>query len=369
MKIPIISTSSMKFGDLWDEGINDLIREAGQKALDDCGLKPEQIDALYVANAFSSEISGQALLSSVAYEELKIKNSECISQGDASGAIAIIKAANSIKSGQNKIVMVLGVEKMSDLKSNEILAITSKLLDTEESFIGATIHSQFAIITKKYLHDFKLNSDELCFVAAKNHKNGISNQYSQFKSELSQEKIKSSQVISDPIRMFECASYCDGACAIIMCNEKIAEKFHGKLLGYFVAGVFSSDSLPLSNRKQIYEFESTVSAAKEAFNDAKIIQGQIDLMELHDFSPISEIIAVEDLGFAKKGKGLEFIKNNIKKINPSGGLKCCGHPLGATGVRQAIDIILRLKTNKLNYGLTQTLGGIGSVSAINIFSV
>jgi len=359
MKIPIIATSLVKFGDLWEKSLGDLMKEAGELALRNAKLKPGMIDSLHIANAFSQE-----MLSALAYEKLGISNSVSVNAADASGAVAIKEASNSILSGQSNIAMVLGVEKMTDFKSNDVLAWTSKLLGNEEYFTGATVQSQFAMITRKYLNDFGLKAEDLWFVPSKNHQNGVSNEYAQYRFELKQEKISSSPLAADPIRMFECASYCDGAAALIMCSSKIARKFKAK--GYLLASSAASDSLALSKRKSLTSIESTKNAAESAYHAAGISSGNIDLAEVHDIVPISEVLAIEDLGFAKKGSGLGYIKSN-NKINPSGGLKACGNPLGATGVRQAIDVLRRLKSNKLKYGLTQTMAGTGSMSIVNIF--
>ena len=368
MKIPIIATSLLKFGELWNKGINDLIREIGKKALNEAGITPNKIDALYIANEFSSKVNGQSLLNSISFEELGIKSSVCIQAGDASGAAAIKEAANSILSEQNKLVMVLGAEKVTDLKTNDIMLLSSDFISQhEESFIGASVQSQFAIITRKYLNDFKLNSDSLSSISAEKHKNAVNNEYAQYRFELTGEKINSSPIFVDPIRMLDCASYCDGAAALIMCNEETAKNFSGKIKGYLLASSSANDSLALSKRKSITTIESTVKASKNAYETAGIKAGEIGLFEVYDIVPISEILAIEDLGFAKKGEGIKFVKKNIDKINYSGGLKACGHAVGATGIRQAVDIIKSLKNNKVKYGLTHTLGGTGSISVINIF--
>lgn len=367
MKIPIIATSLLKFGELWDKSINDLIREVGKKVLEDAGIQSSDIDSLFIANEFSSEASGQSMLNSVVFEELGISNVVCVKAGDASGSLAIKQAANSILAGQNKVSMVLGVEKVADLKSGEMLALASSLISQqEESFMGATIPSQFALITRKYLYDFKLKAADLSFIPSRNHKNALHNEHAQYRFELPEEKISSSSLLSDPIRMLDCASYCDGAAAIILCNEKISDDFNNKIKGYLIGSALASDSLALSKRKSITTIESTVKAAKEAYALSGIKQKDINLLEVYDFVPIAEVLSVEDLGFAKKGQGIKFIKDN-ENINLSGGIKGCGNAIGATGVRQAVDVINNLKRKNMEYGLTHTLGGTGCISVVNIF--
>lgn len=366
-KIPVIAASLVKFGDLWEKGIRELVNEVGKKVLNDARLKPDEIDSLHISNCFSAKASGQGMLNSIAFEELGIINSVCVNASDASGAAAIREAANSILSGQSKIAMVLGVEKVTDLKTDEISSLSSDFIGEDESFVGATIQSQFAMMTKKYLKDFRLKPADLSFIPSQNHKNAIENEYAQYRFELKGEKIISSPLAAEPIRMLDCASYCDGAAALVICSEDAAKKLKSRVHGYLLASSIASDSLSLSKRKSITSFESTVKASESAYDAAGINPNEVGMMEVHDIVPISEVIAIEDLGFAKKGNGIKFIKSNSKKINQSGGLKACGHAAGATGVRQAIDVLRRLKEKKLSYGITQTIGGAGGVSVVNIF--
>lgn len=365
MEIPIASASMIRFGELWEKGINDLIREAGAKALEDAKLKAGDIGCLYIANDFSSKANGQSMLNSIAFEEIGIANSVCISAGDASGPIAIKEAANSILANESQIAMVLGVEKMTDLISSEMQDVSSNLICREESFAGATLQSQFALITRKYLHDFNLKPEDLSFIPSASHKNALGNEYAQYNFELPEEKINSSPLLADPIRALDCASYCDGAAALILCSGEAKNKLKNQIKGCLLASAMASDCLALSKRKSITTIESTVKAAAKAFSSACIKQDDVSLLEVHDFAPISEVLAVEDLGFAKKGSGIKFLRSNLEKINIMGGIKSYGHAIGATGVRQAADIINNLKRGE--YGLTHTLGGTGAISAVNIF--
>lgn len=367
MKIPIIGTSILKFGDLWEKGIEDLIKEACQKAILDAGLRPSEVDSIFVANEFASA-TGQSLLSSAAYEATGIANCICVNGGDAAGAIAIKLASNSIMAGESDVVVVVGAEKVSDLKANEINSLSSNLLSQkEEGKAGATPQIEFAIMTKKYLHDFGMNSHDLHFIPSMNHKNAVANESAQYRFELSEEKIGSSPMVAEPIRLLETASYCDGAAAIVMCSPRLEKRFAKKVKCSLVSSSVANDSLSLSRRKSITSIDSTAKASKAAFESAGIRQKDIGLMEVYDFAPIGEVMAIEDMGFARKGEGPKFIKQNALMINPSGGLKACGHALGATGIRQAADIVNRLKKSKIKFGLAQTVSGTGAASVVNIF--
>src|SRR3989338_1787242 len=364
MKIPIIGAYSTGFGDLWDKGMGDLLEEAGINALKSAGLTAKDVDAVYTANDFSSKISGHAPICSLCFERLGISSSVCISSGDASGAIAIKEAANLIMSGEAKYVLVIGAEKSTDLKTNEMLAVAQDTIDDkEELFIGATVQSQFAMITRKYMSDFRLSRDDMSFITINSHKNGMTNKFAQFRFELDVNKINSSAFIADPIKALDCSMYCDGASAIILCSSGAAEKSKRNVLGYLLGSGISSMPSPLSKRKSLTRIDSTADAAAEAYKKSGISPKDIGLIESYDLVPVSGIISIEDMGFAEKGKGIEFIKKHPQAVNQSGGLKSCGHAVGATGIRQAVDIIKRLKKNSIKYGISNTMNGTGSISA------
>lgn len=365
MNIPIISTSLIKFGELWDKDISDVIGEICKKALAE-SLPKEKIDSAFIATSISSKLNNTSMLNSLVYENLGITNSVMINNGDSSGAEAIRQAALSIMSGESQIAIAIGIEKITDTRSNDILSLASGFLSQEEAFNGATIHSQFALITKKYIDKFNLKPNDLSIIPLMNHKHGSLNKYAQHNFEISLEKINSSPFLSEPIRMLEFAPFCDGAAAIILCNEKVSRKLTKKIKAYLIGSSLACDTLQLSKRESVTKFESVEKAANKAFEIASIPRQKIDLFEVHDIAPISEILAIEDMGFSKKGSALEFIKKNQNIINCSGGLKSCGHALGATGIRQSIDIISRLSKKK-KFGLTQSMSGIGSAAIINIF--
>ena len=373
MKIAIIGCAQTKFKEHWDKNLRDLIREAGHAAIKNANIEVKDVDSLICANALSSAINDQSQVSSLCFDELGIKSSALISCGDASGASAINHAIMEINSGKSDVVMVLGVEKMTDVLSAKIVSATSQLLDQEsESYNGATLPSIYALIARSYMEKFNIKEKHIAEISVKSHKNGMNNEYAQFRFEVTAEAVLKSPVIADPIRMLNNSVLCDGAAAIILCKEDIAKKY-AKEPVFVIASGTGNDFLALHDRESLIELKATKLAAQEAYSQAKIEPSQIDLAEVHDATSISEVLAVEDLGFCKKGKGVEFIKQRKDSdgnysINPSGGLKVCGHPLAATGIRQAIEICNQLRTKKAKLGLTHSLSGSGSLAIVNIFS-
>jgi len=374
MKVAIIGYAQTKFGEHWDKGLRDLISEAGNKAIKNSNLKKEDIDKVVCANALAPAVNGQSQINALCYDELGIKSSTVISCGNASGAEAIRQAALEIKSGKSNIVMVLGVEKITDLLLSQIVTVSSQLLDQEfEAYNGATITSIYAMMQRAYMEKFNVNEKEIAKIPVKNHKNALNNEYAQFNFEITTESVLKSAIIASPIRMLNNAAPSDGAAALILCKENLAKNYT-KTPFFIIGSGTGNDYLALHDRESLTEIKATKIAAEEAYKQAGINLSDVSAVEVHDVTSISEIFAVEDLGFCKKGEGIKFIEESEKfdvnpSINPSGGLKACGHPLAATGIRQAIDVCNYLKqNNNAKIGLTHTLSGSGSLAIVNIFS-
>ena len=376
----IIGVGSTKFGEHWTYGLRDMICYASSLALKSANLELKDIDSLFVSNCFSSTILGQNNFNAVCADELGIPHSVLIGGGDASGAYAIAQAANSIKSGESKIVLVLGVEKMSDFSSSEIAKIASEIVDQDfEAYNGATLAGLYAMITLRHMKEYGTTNEHLDLVSVKNHFNASENEIAQFKFKISKEDVAKSPIVASPIRVLHSAAPSDGCSALIMCNDDFAKNFRNKIK--LISNGFGNDYLAVHERESITSFNSLSNAAKSAFAKSKLKINDISFAEVHDSFSIAEIISIEDLGLAKKGEGGKFIEDGNADIsgkfpiNPSGGLKGCGHPYGATGVRQAIECFNQLnnmtgkrQVKNPKYALTSTLSGTGATAVVNIFS-
>ncbi len=380
MNASVIGFGSTKFREHWELGIKDMIREASKNALKSANVELKYIDSVFVANCFSSLINGQNNLNAVCSDMLGIDNSFSVGGGDSSGSYAILQAANAIVSGASKIALVIGVEKMSDLGTNDAIEAVSQFIDHEnEADNGATLASLFAMITNKHMEEHGTTDKQLDMVSIKNHANAVENDIAQFRFNITRDDIIKSPMISTPLRVLHSAAYGDGCCAVVMCSSEEAKKHPIKidLIGYGVG----YDLLAVHEREDITNFNAVKTAAKKAFEKAKIKPEAISFAELHDAFSISEIISIEAIGFAKKGMGGKFIEegkanlNGKTPINPSGGLKGCGHPLAATGIRQAIEAFCQLNNSAGNrqvknpkYALTETISGTGATAVVIIFS-
>ncbi|MBW2974256.1 thiolase domain-containing protein [Candidatus Woesearchaeota archaeon] len=372
MKIPIVSYGVTKFKEHWDLDLIDLIIMAAQEAISRTDIKENEIDAVYVANSLNVA-DGSGSISVLAAEKLNIKKANLIGGTDIAGALAIKEAANSIRSGENDIVLVVGAEKMSDFIARDLLEMDKFFLDKEEGIQGITPVALFGLITKAHIREFGTKVEDLASISVKNHKNARLNPKAQYPFEITKEQVLNSGLVADPITVLQCSSNPDGAAALIMVKPELAKRYTEKPV-YLIGCGEAQDSLAISRRKALTGMESTINAAKIAYRKAGIAPKDIDIAEVHDVFAISELMALEDLGIIEKGRFNGY--DDIIPINKSGGLKGCGHPLAATGVRQACEIVMQLRgeggerqVKDAKIGLTHTMGGIGASAVVNIFGV
>jgi acetyl-CoA C-acetyltransferase len=384
MKIAVLGISCTKFGELWDKSLQDLLAEAQLKALQDAQINASQIDAIFTGNMCAGMFSGQLHLGAMATEILNINCPSITVEGACgSGGLALRQGILAIESGSAQVVLVNGVEKMSDLNSMQIsTGLMAAANEQEEHFIGATFPGINALVAKSYMHEFNLTRNQLSHVSIKNHKHGSLNPLAHFQREITLETVSNSQMVADPLTVFDCPPISDGAASIILSSESFAKKHIQQKPVYIIGSGQSTDSLVLSKRESFTEFKATQLAAQKAYKMAKAKPENIDLVELHDGFTILEIITLEDLGFYKKGNaGIatqngETMLNAKISVNPSGGLKAKGHPVGATGISQAYEVVKQLRNEAKNnqvknakIGLTHNMGGCGTTSVVHIFSV
>jgi len=381
--VAVIGVGLTKFGELWDKSFRDLIAESGAKAIIDSGISGKEIDALYIGSMSAGRFVGQehvgALVADASgFAHLHIPSIR-VESADASGGLAFRQGYFSVASGMNDIVVIGGVEKMTDVVGTEATHILATGLDQEwEAFFGNTLAGAYAMIATKHMHDYKTTKKQLAQVAEKNHANGALNPYAQYKRAMSLESILNSPMEAYPLGMMDCSPVSDGSAALILCSAEKAKKYTDKPIKIIGSGQ-ASDTLSLHGRDNICTFESTVYAAKMAYEQAKIKPENIDVAEVHDCFTIAEILAIEDLGFVKKGEGGKAIDKKITTldgklpVNPSGGLKAKGHPVGATGVAQIAEIVMQLRgeaeqrqVKDAKIGLAHNVGGAGSSCSVHI---
>jgi len=382
-EVAVIGLGLTKFGELWDKSFRQLIAEAGAQAIFDAGISGKEIDALYVGSMSAGRFIGQEHVGALVADCAGFSHTHIpavrVESACASGGLAIRQAYMSVASGMNDIVVVGGVEKMTDVVGGEATNTLATAADQEwEAFFGATFPGLYAMIATRHMHEYGTTREQLAQVAVKNHANGSLNPNAQFQRPISLENVLNATMVSYPLSILDCSPVSDGAAAVILCAADKAKKYTDKPVKIIGSGQ-ASDTLALHGRKDICTLEATVHAAKMAYKQANIQPKDIDLAEVHDCFTIAEILAIEDLGFVKKGEGGKAIDRKITTrdgeipINTSGGLKAKGHPVGATGVAQIAEIVTQLQgkagkrqVNGAKIGLTHNIGGSGASCIINI---
>jgi len=381
--VAIIGIGVTKFGELWDKSFRNLIAEAGAKAILDSGISGNEIDALYIGSMSAGRFVGQehvgALVAdSAGFTHMHIPSTR-VEGACASGGLAFRQAYMSVASSMHDIVVVGGIEKMTDVVESEATNILAMGLDQEmESFFGVTFPGVYAMIAAKHMHDYGTTREQIAQVAVKNHANGALNPNAQFKKALPLESVLKAPMVAYPMGMLDCSPLSDGAAAVVICAADIAKKYTQKPVKIIGSGQ-ASDMFPVHGRENICTFQSTIHAAKKAYKQANIEPKDIDLAEVHDCFTIAEILAIEDLGFVNKGEGGKAIENKITTLDgslpvtTSGGLKAKGHPIGATGISQIAEIVLQLRgqadkkqVKDAKIGLAHNIGGSGATCVVHI---
>jgi acetyl-CoA C-acetyltransferase len=412
-KIKIIGNYITKFGELWDRSLESLFEEAvfgslnsvlGSKFVNKtmrneygtvCKIpKYDQtkIDAVFVSNMAGGQFSKQSHLNALVSDML-IHNPPGfrVEASCASGGIALEMAELALLSGKYQTVLVVGAEKMTDVLGGESTKILSGASEYQKEY-GSTFPALYALLAKSHMDTFGTTREQLSMVASKNHKHALNNSKAQFRKEILSDVVSKSTVIADPIRLLDCSPVSDGASAVILTTKNTKEYKNKPVLEAVGHG---QDSLSLANRDSLTQLKSTKIAAQQVYEKLKIKASDISFAEVHDCFTIAEILACEDLGFFKKGAGGtaielgkttygevgKYVSNTV--INPSGGLNACGHPVGATGVKQVaflaelleknksdLDEILptKHKQNKKIYALAHNVGGSGATAIVHVLS-
>jgi len=369
-----------KFGEHFEKSLLDLSLEATFGALTSASLTKDTIDAIVVSNMLSDTLSGQGHLGALISGSLGLTVEAFRVEGAcASGGIAVKKAVDMLKAGTHKNILVLGVEKMCDHSSSETTQALTNASDAEkEAFYGITFPGLYAMMARRYFYEYQIGQAELAAVSVKNHYHGARNKKAHFPKEISEKVAMTSSKIADPLRLFDCSPISDGAAALVLSShEPQSQRKPVRIVGSSIA----TDSVSLQERKSLTSIKAAELAGKRAYIEAGISSNDVDVAEVHDCFTIAEILALEDLGFFKRGTaGYATMQKKTyydqeMPINTSGGLKSCGHPVGATGVKQVVEITEQLQgtaegrqVDNPQYGLTHNVGGSGATCAVHILT-
>jgi acetyl-CoA C-acetyltransferase len=381
-KVAIVGIGSTKFGEFWGTSLRELVAEAGFGAAEDAGIRGKDLEMILFGNMSGGMFVGQEHVGALVADFLGLNPIPAIrtEAACASGGVALAQGYLAVASGMYDLVAVGGVEKMTDVEAGRATSVLAGAMDSEwEAYFGATFASIYALIAKRYMHEYGLTRDQLSKVAVKNHYHGKRNPLAHFKREISLEEANQSSLVADPLRLFDCCPISDGAACAILAPAEVAKKYTDTPI-IIDASVQSSGTLSLFDRRDICTIDATVDAASLAYKKAGITPKEVDLVEVHDCFTIAEILAMEDLGFAKKGEagkmydeGQVYVGGSCP-VNTDGGLKASGHAVGATGVKQIVELVKQLRgeadkgrqVSGAEIGLAQNVGGSGATVVVSI---
>ena len=383
--VAIVGVGCTKFGEMWQKSFRDLFIEAGLMALEDAEVSGAQVEALYGGNMSSGIFVEQEHVGALIadYSGL-ISNhvpSTRVEAACASGGLALRSGIIAVASDYHDVVISAGIEKMTDVGAEKAMDALAAAADREwEAAIGATFPGLYAMMARAHMHEFGTTREQLAQVAVKNHYNGSMNPRAQFRNRITIESVINSPLVADPLRLFDCSPITDGAAAVVLVPAERAREFTDTPI-YVKATTQASDTISLHDRRSLTSIDATAVAAERAFKTARLEVADIDVAEVHDCFTIAEIMAIEDLGFFEKGaggaatlEGLTAIGGRIP-VNTSGGLKACGHPVGATGIKQAVEIVEQLRgeagkrqVDGAEVGLTHNVGGTGGTAVVHILT-
>jgi acetyl-CoA C-acetyltransferase len=377
----VIGIGHGRFGRRSDATVQELAFEAYRDAVKDAGIDRKEIDASVIAAV--PEYHKQRSVAGVVQEYLELtpKPTWLTEVACASGSAAIRTAWMAIQSGLHKVVVVIGCQKMTELSTPEILALMGRVGEVQwESVFGTTFPGYYAMFATRHMHEFGTTREQLLQVAVKNHFYGAKNPNALFQKEITIEKALASEEVASPFCVYDCCANADGAACLILAEESRAKALSKNVVWLDGVGCATA-SMSVLRRPNLVELPSAAEAARQAYTMAKVGPRDVKVADVHDCFTIAELMAYEDLGFCEKGQGGRYISEKRPYIggggvavNVDGGLKSKGHPIGATGVSMAYEIVKQLRGQagarqvpNADLGLTHNVGGIGQYCFVHLF--
>ncbi len=378
-EVAIIGCGMTRFGKL-EQGLVDLLVEASLAAITDAGVSEREFDALYVGNMCCGELNKVTGVASVLADRIGLipAAADRVENGPASGGSAVKAGFMAIASGLHDLVLVAGGEKMTGASTGKLADIVSTLLHPYEYACGATLPSLGGLLMRMYMEKYGVKREAISLVAVKNHKNGSLNPYAHFQREITIDDVLNSPVVADPLRLYDVCPVSDGAAAVILCPAERAREFTDTPV--LIKGVGqATDIQSVTERSDPTVLNALRVASEKAYSMAGVKASDVDVAELHDAFTVLEVLQSEDVGFFKKGEGARAVEEGDTwiggriPINPSGGLKARGHPLGATGVAQLVELTWQLRgeagrrqVDGAEVGLAVNFGGFGNNILVHV---
>lgn len=377
-EVAIVRAGMTRFGELWDSSLRQMFAEAASEALGDADAS--RVGSIYVGNMSGGQFVGQEHLGPLMADQLGLAGVAAarVESACASGGVALRMGFMEVASGMSDLVLAVGLEKMTDgADVTEVLASASD--QENEVYPGVTFPGLYAMIARYHMKTHGTTEEDLAWVAVKNHRHGAKNPKAQFRREVTPEEVMNSSLVAAPLRLLHCSPVSDGAAAVLLCPLDQADRYTDRPVKIVGSGLATA-SMALADRPDPAALDAVRLAGERAYKMAGIGPGDIQVAEVHDCFAIAEICCIEELGLVPRCNGGKAARQGVTAlggripVNTSGGLKSKGHPVGATGIAQAIEIFEQLsgragdrQVERARVGLSQNMGGSGASSVVHVF--
>jgi acetyl-CoA C-acetyltransferase len=383
-EVAVIGTGLVSFGEMWSKSLRQMWTEAALNALEDAGV--DSVGFMTIGCMSSGLFTGQEHLVSLLTDEIGMSGVPAmrVESACASGGLALRAGLAEVASGMCDVALVTGVEKMTDVDGSDATYALGTAADQDwEGFHGITFPGLYAMLARVHMQQNGTTIEQLARVAVKNHANGLLNAHAQFHLKVSVDDVLSSTLVADPLHLLDCSPITDGAAAVVIASVDRAKELAGNRPIVRITGSgMATDTISLANRRDLGELTAVRLAGERAYEMAGRSPRDIHVAEVHDCFTIAEIMATEALGFFERGAGGDAVERGLTAlggkipVNPSGGLKSKGHPVGATGVAQIVELATQLRgeagqrqVEGARVGLAQNMGGSGGSSVVHILEV
>jgi len=377
--VAIIGVGQVKVGEHWDTSLRHLALQALQAAMTDAGVT--ETDVLYVGNMLSGELAGQEHLGALIADFAGLRGTEAlkIEAACGSGGAALRTGFVAVAGGMANVAVVVGVEKMTDALGSDTTAALALAADGDyELTQGVSFVALNALLMRRYMHEYGYSHQDFAPFPINAHQNAVNNPNAMFPFPLTLERFEKAKMICDPVNLLDSSPICDGAAAVVLAPVDSAHTLSPAPVR-IAASTVGTDALAVHDRRDPMVLDGAVLSSQRAYQQAGVEPKDIDLFELHDAFSIMAALSLEAAGFAEKGQGLRLgLEGKIELDGPipvctMGGLKARGHPVGATGIYQVVEVVQQLRglagksqIPNARLGMAQNIGGSGATVITHI---
>ena len=378
--VSIIGIGQTKVAEHWDRSLRHLAGDSVLAAMKDASI--ETADALYVGNMLSGLLTGQEHLGALIADFVGLRGIEAVKVEAAcgSGAAALRMGYAAVAGGIHDIVIVCGVEKMTDTANAETTTGLAMAADADyEAIHGLTFVSINALLMRRYMYEYGIEHEDFAHFTVNAHENAVANPNALYRNRVKVEQFARARMISDPINLLDSSGIGDGAAAVVLCPTSVAREYGNGQAVRILASSMATDAVAVHDRPDPLWLSAAEASSFKAYQQAGIVPGDIDLFELHDAFTIMSALSLEAAGFAERGKGVwlarsgDITRNGRIPVCTMGGLKARGHPVGATGLYQVVEVVQQLRGEagenqvpNARLGMAQNIGGSGATVVTHI---